>query len=59
MGGSGSEEFMVESEIGDNTLLLCRECDYAANVEKASCKPDYQIPASQTTGVPAIEKIPK
>ncbi|GAB6391916.1 MAG: proline--tRNA ligase [Treponematales bacterium] len=37
MGGSGSEEIMVESEIGDNTLLLCRECDYAANVEKASC----------------------
>jgi prolyl-tRNA synthetase len=27
-------------------------------VEKASCKPDYQAPAFQTTGVPAIEKIP-
>ena len=39
MGGSGSEEFMVESEIGDNTLILCRGCDYAANVEKASCAP--------------------
>ena len=24
MGGSGSEEFMVESEIGDNTLILCK-----------------------------------
>jgi prolyl-tRNA synthetase len=42
MGGSGSEEIMVESEIGDNTLLLCRECDYAANVEKASCRKDYE-----------------
>ncbi|MDR2363187.1 MAG: proline--tRNA ligase [Spirochaetaceae bacterium] len=41
MGGSGSEEFMVESGIGDNTLLLCRACDYAANVEKAACKPDW------------------
>ncbi|MDR1574917.1 MAG: proline--tRNA ligase [Treponema sp.] len=41
MGGSGSEEFMVESEIGDNTLILCRRCDYAANVEKAGCKPDF------------------
>jgi prolyl-tRNA synthetase len=55
MGGSGSEEFMVESEIGDNTLLLCRECDYAANVEKAACKPDFQ--ASATADVPAVEKI--
>ncbi|MDR2467437.1 MAG: proline--tRNA ligase [Spirochaetaceae bacterium] len=41
MGGSASEEFMVESAIGDNTLLLCPSCGYAANVEKASCKPDY------------------
>ncbi|MDR3356941.1 MAG: proline--tRNA ligase [Spirochaetaceae bacterium] len=41
MGGSGSEEFMVESEIGDNTLVLCKACDYAANVEKAACKPDF------------------
>jgi len=41
MGGSGSEEFMVESEIGDNTLILCKECDYSANVEKAECKPVF------------------
>lgn len=39
MGGSGSEEFMVESPIGDDTLILC-DCGYAANVEKASCKED-------------------
>ncbi len=43
MGGSGSEEFMVESPIGDDTLILCNECDYAANVEKASCKPDTPV----------------
>jgi prolyl-tRNA synthetase len=55
MGGSGSEEFMVESEIGDNTLLLCESCDYAANVEKAGCKSDYE---SQTGGsAPPVEKI--
>ncbi|GHU45065.1 proline--tRNA ligase [Spirochaetia bacterium] len=54
MGGSGSEEFMVESEIGDNTLLLCPSCGYAANVEKASCKPDYQSGAEQIeVGQPA------
>jgi prolyl-tRNA synthetase len=57
MGGSGSEEFMVESEIGDNTLLLCRDCDYAANVEKASCKPDYEVPPSRAAGIPAVETI--
>ncbi|MFA6505044.1 MAG: proline--tRNA ligase [Treponemataceae bacterium] len=63
MGGTGSEEFMVESEIGDNTLILCASCDYAANVEKAACKPDFTAPASleaAKTGAantPAIEKI--
>ncbi|MCL2759612.1 MAG: proline--tRNA ligase, partial [Treponema sp.] len=54
MGGSGSEEFMVESDVGDNTLILCK-CGYAANVEKASCAPDYSEQSAANT--PAIEKI--
>jgi prolyl-tRNA synthetase len=63
MGGTGSEEFMVESEIGDNTLILCKSCDYAANVEKAACKPDFTAPASidaakaAAGSTPAVEKI--
>jgi prolyl-tRNA synthetase len=63
MGGSGSEEFMVESEIGDNTLLFCKGCDYAANVEKAECKNDFtprltldEAKAAAAT-TPPIEKI--
>ena len=42
MGGSGSEEFMVESPIGDDTLIICpnEKCGYAANVEKAECAAD-------------------
>lgn len=43
MGGSGSEEFMIESEIGDDTLILCSNCGYAANVEKATCKADAAV----------------
>lgn len=43
MGGSGSEEFMVESPIGDDTLILCPDCGYAANAEKAACKPDAAV----------------
>ncbi|MDR1302732.1 MAG: proline--tRNA ligase [Treponema sp.] len=55
MGGSDSEEFMVESVIGDNTLILCRNCAYAANVEKASCKPE--LVSGGTAAVPALEPI--
>lgn len=40
MGGNGSEEFMVESPIGDDTLILCPHCRYSANAEKAACAPD-------------------
>ena len=35
MGGTESEEFMVESEIGEATLVLCKKCGYAANLERA------------------------
>jgi prolyl-tRNA synthetase len=41
MGGTGSEEFMVESEVGDNNLILCPKCGYAANDEKAACASDH------------------
>ena len=45
MGGSGSEEFMVESPIGDDTLIICpnEKCGYAANVEKAECALDDSV----------------
>ena len=48
MGGSGSEEFMVESEIGDDTLILCPQCRYSANEEKAACAPDPYTEISET-----------
>jgi prolyl-tRNA synthetase len=57
MGGSGSEEFMVESEVGDNTLLLCRGCGYSANVEKAGCKADYTGPLDSPVSGPAREAL--
>lgn len=48
MGGSGSEEFMVESEVGDDTLILCPSCKYAANVEKATCKNEIPLKTGGT-----------
>jgi prolyl-tRNA synthetase len=35
MGGSGAHEFMVLNEHGEDTLVLCDECDYAANQQVA------------------------
>ena len=39
MGGSGSQEFMVESEHGEDTLVLCNTCHYAENLDVASSIP--------------------
>lgn len=36
MGGSGSQEFMVKSDIGEDTIAYCA-CGYCANEEKAQC----------------------
>lgn len=38
MGGSGSQEFMVKSDIGEDTIAYC-SCGYCANIEKAVCVP--------------------
>jgi prolyl-tRNA synthetase len=40
MGGSGSAEFMIKSEIGEDEIAFCTNCDYAANIEKAPGTPD-------------------
>ena len=38
IGGSGSAEFMVKSEVGEDDVVCCTECNYAANIEKAETK---------------------
>ncbi len=37
MGGSGSREFMVKNDVGEDEIVVCEHCKYAANVEKAPC----------------------
>ncbi|MBQ1503582.1 MAG: proline--tRNA ligase, partial [Clostridia bacterium] len=37
MGGSVSHEFMLLTEVGEDTLAICPECGYSANMEVASC----------------------
>ncbi len=38
MGGAKSQEFMVESDAGEDEVARCQKCSYAANVEVASSK---------------------
>ena len=39
MGGSQSQEFSVPSDAGEDIIVVCGSCGYAANLEKAISKP--------------------
>ena len=39
IGGSASHEFMVLADTGEDAVVSCASCGYAANVEKAEARP--------------------
>jgi prolyl-tRNA synthetase len=67
IGGSMSHEFQVLAESGEDAIVSCDNCDYAANVEKAELKRSDEPPAEatgqlqelHTPGKGAIEDVAK
>jgi prolyl-tRNA synthetase len=63
IGGDGSAEFMVVSEVGEDTLLVCERCDYGANVEKAESRipeppsSDPEMTAMRVEATPGITSV--
>ncbi len=65
MGGSASQEFMVESPAGEDTCARCSRCGYAANVEiaRSAVEPTARLPESAplerfaTPGVRTIDDL--
>ena len=65
MGGSGSQEFMVKSPVGEDGIAYCDACGYAANYEKAECIPeekafpegDFDMELVETPNVHTIEEL--
>ena len=54
MGGSGSEEFMVPSTVGEEDIVKCSSCGYIANSEKAN---SIYAPHTATGKEAPIEKV--
>jgi len=54
MGGTGSEEFMVKSDAGEDTVAYCEKCGYAANVEVAQSKIQLKIRAEKSSDIKEI-----
>ena len=46
IGGSYSHEFMVLADTGEDLVVSCDSCDYAANLEKAEVPLDLQAPGA-------------
>ncbi len=67
IGGSGSKEFMVLANSGEDTIVVCDSCDYGANIEAAKRvspkapeeKPEMTFGKFYTPGVSTIEDLSK
>lgn len=65
MGGSGSQEFMVKSPVGEDGIAFCDACGYSANYEKAECvvrekpspKGDFALEKIHTPNVHTIDEL--
>jgi len=65
MGGDVSHEFMVPCDSGEDLLVLCEACDYAANLERAESsltesgpeEPLEPMKVVETPGMKTIEQV--
>ena len=64
IGGKDSHEFIALAEVGEDTVVLCGSCGYAANVERAAFKktpnpPEDPLPLEEvaTPGIKTIEDL--
>jgi prolyl-tRNA synthetase len=56
IGGSFSHEFMVIADSGEDALVFCSVCDYAANIEKAEVAKPEKMPVD-TAPLPVMEAV--
>jgi prolyl-tRNA synthetase len=63
MGGDVAHEFQVLSEVGEDRLVFCTNCDYKANMEKATRKvataaaAPANVPAATPIATPGVTSI--
>jgi prolyl-tRNA synthetase len=55
IGGSFSHEFMVLADTGEDTIVSCDKCGYAANMEKAEIRKPTQVKNSKKGGWSKVE----
>lgn len=58
IGGSLSHEFQVLAESGEDAIVSCNSCEYAANIQKAEVKPRRPSARDVTKTAPELKKVP-
>ncbi|MEF8889438.1 MAG: proline--tRNA ligase, partial [Desulfohalobiaceae bacterium] len=58
IGGSQSHEFMVLAETGEDSLVVCSGCGYAANLEKAEVSPPQSTSSEPNCPQPELVETP-
>jgi prolyl-tRNA synthetase len=57
IGGSQSHEFQVLAESGEDAIVSCNKCEYAANVQKAEVKARRPAGRELNESSPKLEKV--
>ena len=63
IGGTGSKEFHVLANSGEDTIVVCKSCEYGANIEAATRKAKEYVFKGQdekkveTVGLTSIEEV--
>ena len=57
IGGSQSHEFQVLAESGEDAIVSCSQCEYAANVQKAEIKAGRSAARDLNVESPALQKV--
>ncbi|KAI1302501.1 class II aaRS and biotin synthetase [Xylaria venustula] len=55
IGGDLSHEYHLPSSIGEDNVISCIDCDYVANEELATARPDYQAYIDAEGAKPGID----
>ena len=57
IGGSQSHEFQVLAESGEDAIVSCNKCEYAANVQKAEIKARRPVARDLNEKSPELQKV--
>ena len=57
IGGSQSHEFQVLADSGEDAIVSCNHCEYAANIQKAELRRQRPAGRDVNTEPPALDKI--